>query len=69
MKEGNIPLEKLLIASQGSLYRLALLVAKRGSDLAEGKKSLIDKPSEKGLDNALREIEAGRIVAKKATVA
>jgi DNA-directed RNA polymerase omega subunit len=64
MKEGNIPLEKLLIASRGSLYQLAMLVAKRASDLAEGKKAMIEKPGEKGLDTAIREIEQGKVLMK-----
>ena len=61
MKEGNVSLEKLLAASNGSIYRIAMLVAKRASELAEGKKALIEKPGEKSLDNALREIEQGMI--------
>jgi len=61
MKEVNIPLEKLLGASRGSIYTLAILAAKRAIELTEGKKPLIEKPGEKGLDNALREIEAGKI--------
>ena len=65
MKAANIPLERLLGASRGSIYKLTILAAKRAIEITDGDKALIDKPSEKCLDNALREIEAGRIIAKK----
>ena len=61
-----VPLEKLLKASQGSIYKLAVLVAKRAFQLADGDKALIDKPGDKPLENALKEIEEEKIeVAKK----
>tara|TARA_B100000315_G_C14574633_1_gene587316 strand:+ start:2639 stop:2842 length:204 start_codon:yes stop_codon:yes gene_type:complete len=62
MKDVNIPLEKLLGASRGSIYKLAILAAKRAVELTDGEKPLIEHPGEKGLDNALREIEEGKII-------
>ena len=61
----NIPLEKLLEASQGSIYKLAILAAKRAIALTDGEKPMIDKPGEKCLDNALREIQDGAVKAKE----
>ncbi|MCQ9204975.1 MAG: DNA-directed RNA polymerase subunit omega [Omnitrophica bacterium] len=60
----NIPLESLLIASNGSIYKLAILAAKRAISLSDGEKPLVEKPSERMLDNALREIREGKIKAK-----
>lgn len=57
-------MEKLLDASSGSVYKLAVLLAKRALSLADGEKPLIDKPVEKVLDNAMREIVEGKIRAK-----
>ena len=64
MYEVNIPLEKLLEASDGSIYKIAILAAKRAIALTDGEKPLIDKPGEKVLDNALREIRNGKIKVK-----
>ena len=64
MKQTNIPLEKLLEASNDSIYKLTILAAKRAMVLTDGEKPLIEKPGEKVLDNALREIEAGKIKVK-----
>ncbi len=66
VKEVNIPLERLLGASGGSIYTLTILAAKRAIELTEGKKPLIEKPGEKDLDTALREIESGKINAHSA---
>jgi len=65
MGEINIPLEKLLEASDGSIYKITILAAKRAITLTDGEKSLIDKPGEKVLDNALKEIRDGKIKVKK----
>ena len=65
MYEINIPIEKLLGASDNSIYKVAILAAKRAIALADGDKPLIDKPGEKVLDNALREIISGKIKVKK----
>ena len=64
MNEVNIPLEALLKSSNGSIYKVAILAAKRAISLTDGEKVLIEKPSEKVLDNALREIKAGKIRVK-----
>jgi len=65
MDDVNIPLEKLLEASNGSIYKVTILAAKRAIMLADGEKTLIEKPSEKVLDNALREIKNGKIKVKE----
>ena len=61
----NVPLEKLLKASEGSLYKVTVLAVKRAMNLNDGEKPLIEKPSEKILDNALREISSGKIKVKE----
>ncbi len=65
MYEASVPLEKLLEASGGSIYKITILAAKRAISLSDGEKALIDKPSEKVLDNALREIRSGMIKVKE----
>ncbi|MCM8773353.1 MAG: DNA-directed RNA polymerase subunit omega [Candidatus Omnitrophica bacterium] len=65
MKNDYVPLEKLLEASNGSIYRLTALVAQRARSLAEGEKPLIDKPKEKVIDTALEEIKERKIRVKK----
>ena len=64
MEEANIPLENLLGATGGSIFQTTILAAKRAMILADGDKPLIAKPGEKVLDNALKEIEAGKVKAK-----
>jgi DNA-directed RNA polymerase omega subunit len=64
MNETYVHLEDLLQASNGSIYKLSILAAKRALQLADGEKALIEKPGEKVLDNALREIVAGKIKVK-----
>lgn len=64
MIQKNIPLEDMLNASNGSIYELAILAAKRAISLANGEKPLIEKPGEKPLGNALREISEGKIKVK-----
>jgi len=61
MNETYIPLEKLIPVTNGSIYKLTLLVAKRALQLADGDKPMVEKPGEKMLDNALREIVDGKI--------
>lgn len=65
MNETYVPLEKLMVASSGSIYRLTILTAKRALQLADGDKALVEKPSEKVLDNVLREIIEGKIKVKE----
>ncbi len=62
----HIPLEKLLGATKGSIYKLAVLAAKRALQLADGEKSLIEKPSEKFLENALKEIVEQKVAMQEA---
>ena len=64
MEVARIPLEHLLAATNGSIYKATILAAKRAMSLADGEKPLVGKPSEKVLDNALKEIEAGKVKAK-----
>ena len=65
MNQQNFPLEKLLLASNGSIYEVTILAAKRAIALADGEKTLVEKPREKALDNALREIKEGRVKVKE----
>lgn len=61
MPKDYIPLERLLPATDGAIYKLAILAAKRATALAEGEKSLIEGYTEKVLDTALEEIEKKKI--------
>lgn len=65
MEKINIPLEELLKASDGSIYEVAILATKRAINLTDGEKCLLEKPGEKALDNALREIGSGKIRVKR----
>jgi len=58
-------LESLLDASEGSVYKLVILAAKRAIMLSDGEKALIEKPDEKVLENALEEIATEKIKVKK----
>jgi DNA-directed RNA polymerase omega subunit len=64
MNETNVPLEKLIGASRGSIYKLTILAAKRAMQIADGDKAMNEKPGEKVLDNALHEIMEGKIRVK-----
>lgn len=64
MKAQQIPLEELLPASGGSRFKLTLLAAKRALELADGAKLLVERTSEKCLDNAIQEIFAGKVRVK-----
>ena len=64
MAQANIPLESLLTTTNGSIYKVTILAAKRAICLSDGEKSLLEKPGEKALDNALREIGEGKIKIK-----
>lgn len=61
MNEKYVSAEKIIGAGKGSVYKLAVLAAKRAMMMADGDKCLLDKPGEKVLNNAFREIEEGRI--------
>jgi DNA-directed RNA polymerase subunit K/omega len=69
MSRVSIPLEKLLSGSGGSIYKITILAAKRAIVLTDGEKPLIEKPSGKALDNALREIASSKIKVKREEVA
>jgi DNA-directed RNA polymerase omega subunit len=64
MNQKNIPLEEMLNGSNGSIYELTILAAKRAILLTDGDRPLNEKPGEKVLDNALQEIRAGKIKVK-----
>lgn len=64
MSQMYISREELLQVSNGSIYELAILISKRALQLADGEISLIEKPSEKVLDNAFREVLERKIRVK-----
>jgi len=64
-RKNHVSVEGLLEASGGSIYKLAMLAAKRSLQIADGDKPLVGNTDDKPLDAALREIEAGRIRIKK----
>lgn len=60
------PVEKLLLNSGNSIYKLIRLAANRAMELAEGKPRLIEKSSsEKTATIALEEILAGKVKLKE----
>ncbi|HSV42943.1 MAG TPA: DNA-directed RNA polymerase subunit omega [Candidatus Bathyarchaeia archaeon] len=62
---GHPPLENLLPKAAGSVYKLSRLAAKRSSDLAAGRRSLVETtPKTKTATIALEEIQAGMVVLK-----
>ena len=61
---GNFSLEEMLEASKGSIYKLTMLAAKRAVEISDGDKAMVEKPDEKVLDDALKEIAAGKIKVK-----
>ena len=62
---GYPPLEDLLPKSGYSIYKLVRMASNRATDLADGKKMLIESSStEKTTTVALEEIQAGMVVLK-----
>lgn len=60
--EAYIPNERLMDATEGSIYKLTVLAAKRALQLADEEKPLVeDTLSQKLLDVALREVEEKKI--------
>lgn len=60
-----VPLEKLIDKSNGSMYKLVLLVSRRALELAEGAPKLLDNPPElKVTTQAMEEIAAGKVGMK-----
>jgi len=61
----NVPLEKMLDKSFGSIYKLVILASKRALEIAEGQPKLVDVSSSlKPSTIALFEIAGNRIKAK-----
>ncbi|MBI5874216.1 MAG: DNA-directed RNA polymerase subunit omega [Candidatus Omnitrophica bacterium] len=57
-----VPLETLIDKTQGSMYKLCVLVARRALELAEGAPRLVDAPSEiKVTTLAMQEIAGGKV--------
>jgi DNA-directed RNA polymerase subunit K/omega len=64
MNDKYISVDKVIRASNGSIFKITILAAKRALQLADGAKCLVEKPGEKLIDNALREIFEGQIRVK-----
>lgn len=65
VKQDYILTEKLLGASQGSVYKLTVLAAKRALELADEQQPLIERPEKRFVDTALVEIAQGKIKMKQ----
>jgi len=65
MKKKYFPTEQLLKASEGSVYKLAMLAAKRALQLADGEKPLVESKDKRLLDIALLEIAEEKIKVKR----
>jgi len=60
---GYPPLEDLLPKSNYSIYKLVRMASKRATELADGKRKLIEMPSlDKSATIALEEIQQAKIV-------
>ena len=63
-----VPLENLIDKSQGSMFKLVILVARRALELAEGAPKLLDAPAEiKVTTLAMQEIAEGKIGLSEAS--
>ena len=63
---GYVAREKLLSSSEGSIYKLVNLAAKRALEIAEGQPKLVDVSSSlKPSTIAIKEIEGGKVILKK----
>ena len=61
-----VPLETLIDKSQGSMFKLVMLVSKRALELADGAPKLIDAPADTKITTlAMMEMAAGVIEIKK----
>lgn len=65
MNNSYFPVEKMLDASEGSVFKLTALAAKRAMQLADGAKPLISKFNDKVLETALSEILEGKVIMAK----
>jgi len=60
-------IQDLLPKAGGSIYRLVRMVSNRALELSEGKKCLVENPSnDKATTMALEEVYEGRVVFKEA---
>lgn len=60
-----VPLEKLSPKTDGSMFKLAILVARRALQLAEGAPRLINAPSDSKVTTvAMQEVAEGLVVLK-----
>ena len=63
---GYPPLEDLLPKSGYSIYKLIRIASMRATELADGKRRLIESPSlDKATTISLEEIQAGQVVLKE----
>lgn len=61
-----VPTENLLEKTNNSVYKLVVLAAKRGLEIAEGQPKLVEADSSvKPFNIALREIAEGKVTYKK----
>jgi len=61
------PIENLLPQAGGSIYRLVRMASNRALELSEGRKCLVENPTnDKVTTQALEEIYNGRVVYKEA---
>ncbi len=62
---GYPPIEELLPKSGYSVYKLIRMASKRATELADGKRKLIESPSlDKATTISLEEIQSGQVVLK-----
>ena len=62
----NLPIEDLLPRSNYSMYALVSMAAARALELSDGKRCLLENPTEKLTTQALQEIAEGKIETKEA---
>jgi len=63
---GNVPVEKMLDKTEGSMYKLVILASKRALEIAEGQPALVPHNSNsKPSVIALEEIAQGKVRCKK----
>ncbi len=61
-----VPLERLIDKSNGSMYELVVMAAKRALQLADGAARLIEAPSDMKVTTlAMEEIAQGKVFMKK----
>ena len=62
----DVQIEDLLPKANYSMYALVSMAAARALELSDGKRCLLDNPSEKLTTQALEEIAQGKIETKEA---